>query len=216
MRSAPSPEFASEADRWQQLIDGWAAYDLEVLPYRQGPDVRPGGLVDPGLLMALAAVTRASNGSIPTSAFKSCVDRGRRHEGEGAQKGGQDQNLPFCCENDKEEIECRWRGVKGGGQHTGVVVVREGSTWGTAPAQVVAAYVYGVIVRRCRELLVALPSSAMFDRSLLQKLGSASKGKDVSMCAYGGKKLTEEVALAIRYRLLKKEMLLNVIHQLDT
>ncbi|GJP54407.1 hypothetical protein CLOM_g13497 [Closterium sp. NIES-68] len=128
----PSSHEASrgfERDRslWWDLMNSWAAFGYEVLPYRAGPDVRPAGRIDPSLLAALASAARfaasAPNRTLPAGAFPRCPPGWRREGksgvgwGSGGVGGEGKAGLlwPRCCRTKAWRVVCRSDGVGGAG-----------------------------------------------------------------------------------------------------
>ncbi|CAI5518449.1 unnamed protein product [Closterium sp. Naga37s-1] len=117
--------FERDRNLWWDLMNSWASFGYEILPYRAGPDVRPAGRVDPSLLAALAAAARfaasAPNRTLPAGAFPRCPPGWRkdgksgggwgRVGGGGEGKGG--LSWPRCCRTKAWRIACRSDGVGG-------------------------------------------------------------------------------------------------------
>ncbi|CAI5508113.1 unnamed protein product [Closterium sp. Naga37s-1] len=117
--------FERDRNLWWDLMNSWASFGYEILPYRAGPDVRPAGRIDPSLLAALAAAARfaasAPNRTLPAGAFPRCPPGWRkdgksgggwgRVGGAGEGKGG--LSWPRCCRTKAWRIACRSDGVGG-------------------------------------------------------------------------------------------------------
>jgi len=89
--SATSAEgLEQESQDWWDLVKEWGDLGYEYLPYRPGPDVRPGGVVDPALLSVFSATLKLWNSSLPAWRFPACATQPEvGHQLKGAASVGQ-------------------------------------------------------------------------------------------------------------------------------
>lgn len=185
-KSTPPEGLEREGEDWQALLSEWGDLGFEFLPYRPGPNIKPKGVVDPALLNVFAAMLSLWNGSLPISRFPPCAKKPKWAPHKGSR--------PYsCCRDIESKLVCQ-----------GVPDIKKAAA---------ADYIRMSVVRRCRQILVSLPTSVAEDRRLLRDIANQSPDGSGVGCMLGQTKITEPWVLAVRYRLQKKEMLLEVIHR---
>eukprot|EP00850_Spirogloea_muscicola_P003601 SM000014S00389 [mRNA] locus=s14:1005314:1008844:- [translate_table: standard] len=181
----------TQAAAWWELVNMWGDLGYEYLPYRPGPGVRIGGVVDPALLAAFAALHKLveSNGSqcnvTHLLTLQDSNDQmweetsGEEEHDEGANEG--------TWESDGESLQ----------QSAAKDECKPPFTLHDVNLAVAA------IAQRCREILQSMPTSLDEDLQILAALQGAQNGRTPLA--------DRALALAVQYRISNKLLLAKAI-----